>query len=103
MPGRSSPPVEESDLKRWSSALTSVPRLRASSVCAGAGMDHHARGLVDHRQVVVFIDHVERNVLGHGFERSGMRFAGDGDALAAAQLERGFGRLAVDQYVALVD
>ena len=103
MPGRSSPPVEESAWKRWSSALTRVPRLRASSVCAGAGMDHHAGGLVDYGQIRVFIDDVERNVLRRGLERRGMRLAGDDDLFAAAQLERGFGLRAIDEHVALID
>ncbi|MNY42411.1 hypothetical protein D3C86_1772970 [compost metagenome] len=36
---------------------------RAAPV-AGRGMHHHARGLVDHQQVLVFVDHVDGQGLG---------------------------------------
>ena len=103
MPGRRSPPVEESVLKRCSSAFTSVPRLRASSFCARSGVHHHAGRLVHHRQVGVFIDHIQRNVFRRGLQRRGMRLAGNGDPLAAAQLQRSLLALAVDQHIALLD
>jgi len=42
-----------------------------------ARMHHHARGLVDDGEVVVFIDDVERNFFGNSAQRSGVRRAGD--------------------------
>ena len=56
---------------------------------ARAGVDHHSGRLVDDREVGVFVDNVQRNVFRSGLERRGARLAGDVDALAAAQLERG--------------
>ncbi len=58
---------------------------------AGAGVHHHAGGLVDDGEVLVFEDDVERNVLRRGFERCGMGFAGDEYLFSAAKLERRLG------------
>ncbi len=66
-------------------------------------MHHHAGRLVDHGEVLILKDHVEWNVFGDGFEGRGMRLAGDGDLLAAAQLERGLNVRAVDEDVALFE
>jgi hypothetical protein len=66
------------------------------------GVNHHPGRLVHHRQVGVLVNHVQRNVFRRGLERRGMRLAGNGDALAAAQLERSLLALAIDQHIALV-
>ncbi len=68
---------------------------------AGTGVNHHSGRLVHHRQVGVFVDYVQGNIFRSGFERRGMRLAGEHDALAAAQLERGLLALAVHQHIAL--
>ena len=52
-----------------------------------ARMHHHARGLVDDGEVVVFIDDVERNFFGNSAQRSGVRRAGDRDLLIATAFE----------------
>ena len=90
MPGRRSPPVEESLLETVEQRVHQRAAAARVLALARAGMHHHAGGLVDHGQVRVFIDHIERNLFRHGLERRGMRLAGDVDVLAAAQLERGF-------------
>ena len=51
-------------------------------------MHHHSRGLVDNRQIVVFIEDVQRNLLCHGAQSRPLRRAENGDALAPPQLER---------------
>ena len=66
-------------------------------------MHHHAGGLVDDGEVLVFEDDVERNVLRSGFERRGMRFAGDENLFATAQFERGFRLRTVDGDIALIE
>ena len=46
--------------------LATVPQQRIdqrSLVVAGAGMHHHVLGLVDHQQMLVLIDDVQRNLL----------------------------------------
>ena len=55
---------------------------------SGSGMDHHASGLVDDGQVVVFIDDLQRNVFGHGPQRRPRRRTGYRDLLAATKLQR---------------
>ncbi len=68
--------------------------------CAGAGVDHHAGGLVDHGEGVVLIKDVERDVLRRGAQRGWAGLAFDGDGLAAAQLVAGLGGDAVDAHLA---
>ncbi len=103
MPGRNSPPVEESVLKRCNSAFTSVPPLRAAIILPRASVHHHAGRLVHHGQVGVFVDHVKWNGFRNGFQRRRMRLAGDQDAFATAQFERRLLSLALDQHIALRD
>ena len=55
--------------------------------CARAGVHHHSGRLVDHRQVLVLINHGQGNIFGDRFERCRARLAGDDDGLAAAQLQ----------------
>ena len=66
-------------------------------------MHHHAGGLVDDGEVLVFVDDIERDVLRRGSQRSRMGLAGDEDLFAAAELERGLGLRAVDEDVALIE
>src|SRR6185312_1770318 len=56
-----------------------------------AGVDHHAGGLVDHGEVAVFVDDVERDAFGNRTEwwRGGR--AKDFDGFTTAQFERGLG------------
>ena len=85
-------------------ALTSVPWVRSfGSACSGSGVDHHAGGLVDDGEVVVFVDDVERDVFGEGVEGFGARGAFDLDGLAADELLFGLGGLAVDADLAGFD
>jgi hypothetical protein len=71
-------------------------------ILARPGVNHHPGRLVDHRQVGVFENHVQRNVFRNCPEGRGMRLAGNRDPLAAAQLHRSLLLLAVDQHVALL-
>ena len=64
---------------------------------ACSGVDHHSRRLVHHRQVVIFVNNVEGDVLGNRSQRRPLRCAQDGNLLAAAQLQRRLGNRAVDQ------
>ena len=70
---------------------------------AGAGVDHHAGGLVDDGEVSVFVEDVEGDVLGYGVEGRGMRGAFDLDGLAAVELLFGLGGVAVDADLAGFD
>ena len=54
---------------------------------ARAGVNHHSRGLVDHGEIVVFVDDVERNVFRDGAQRRRLRVAENRDLLAATQLQ----------------
>ena len=73
-----------------------------AGVLAGAAVDHHARGLVDRDDIGVFIQHIERQILGRRPQRSQFGWL-NVDALGALQQERTlFGR-AVDQHAPLVD
>jgi hypothetical protein len=71
--------------------------------CAGSGVDHHAGGLVDDGEVLVFVENFERDVLGDGVERGGLRGAFDLDGLAAAELLFGLGGMTVDADLAGFD
>src|ERR1039457_5643338 len=66
------------------------------------GVNHHSSRLVDNGQVRILKDYVQRNVFCRGLEGRRMRLAGDDDALTAAEFERCFLALAVDQNVALL-
>ncbi len=72
-------------------------------MAAGSGVDHHAGGLVDDGQVVVFVDDVEWNFFGDGAQRRALGCAEHGDALVAAQLQRRLGGFVIDQYFLLGD
>ena len=69
----------------------------------GGGVNNHPGGFVDHGEVFVFIDDVERYVLGDGPERRGVGLAGNLDALAGLELERGLHGAAIDEDIALVE
>ena len=70
---------------------------------ARAGVDHHSRGLVDHGEIVVFIDNVEGNVFGDGLQRRALGLAKDGDRFVAMELEGGLGWCIVHQDFAFGD
>ena len=56
---------------------------KCSGMHAGAGVDHHAGGLIDRDHVVILVEHGERDVLSDGVKR--WRLSGfDGDCLARA-------------------
>ena len=69
----------------------------------GSGVDHHAGGLVDDGEVLVFVEDVEGDVLGDGVERRGLRGAFDLDRFAAVELLFGLGGIAVDADLAGFD
>src|SRR5437879_9571868 len=60
--------------------------------CARAGVDHHARGLVDDGEIVVLVNYFQRNFFRYRAQRTGLRLGENGDAFAAAQAN---GRLGV--------
>src|SRR5438094_83233 len=80
---------------RYSFASTLAPSChsRAAAAVAGvigrarAGVDHHARGLVDYREIVVFVDNFQRNFFRYRAQRTGLRLAEKGDAFAATQTQ----------------
>lgn len=61
----------------------------------GTGVNAHASRFVDDQEIVVFIEHVERDCFGFGLQwRAGASF--DADRFATVQFLRGFHRCAVD-------
>ena len=66
---------------------------------AGGGMHDETGGFVEHDEIAVFKEHVERDVLGFGGRGSGWRL-GDGDVVADAQLCAGLDLAAIHQDVA---
>jgi hypothetical protein len=62
-------------------------------------MHHHPRRLVHHRQVLVLIQNVQRNVFGRRVQRLGLRLALNLDRLAAAQLLLGLRGRAVHPHL----
>src|ERR1019366_10438446 len=70
---------------------------------AGASMHHHACGLYDDGEVLVLIDHIERNVFGYRPQRWRLIFADDFDGFAATKLVRGLGLFAIDEDFLVVD
>ena len=68
-----------------------------------AGMHHHACGLVDDGEVVVFVNDVERNFFRHGAQRLSVRWPGDRNLLIAFQSQRGFRGGIVHQHFAFRD
>src|SRR3984957_10003125 len=70
---------------------------------ARAGVHHHAGGLVDDGEVVVFINDVERNVFGDGAEGRALGLAENRDALTAAEFHGRFRGRVVYQNVLVSD
>ena len=70
---------------------------------AGSGVDHHAGGLVDDGEVLVFVEDLEGDVFGDGVEGCGLRGAFDLDGLAAVEFLFGLGGVAVDADLAGFD
>ena len=66
-------------------------------------MNHHARGFVDDRQVVIFIDNIERNLFGNGAQRWSVRRPSNRDLLVTPQSQRRLRRRGVHQHLALRD
>ena len=62
-----------------------IPRIFSST---RAGMDHHSRRLVDHRQIVIFVDNIQRNLFCNRPKRSPRDLVQNFNLLAAAQLKR---------------
>jgi len=60
------------------------------------GVDHHAGGFVDDGEVFVFVDDIERDVLGEGVERRRLWRAFDLDGLASVELLLRLGGVASD-------
>jgi hypothetical protein len=70
---------------------------------AGSGVDHHAGGLVDDGEVLVFVEDFERDVFGDGVEGGGLRGAFDLDGFAAVEFLLRLGGVAVDADLAGLD
>jgi hypothetical protein len=66
-------------------------------------VDHHAGGLVDDGEVLVFVEDFEGDVFGDGVEGGGARGAFDLDGFAAVELLFGLGGVAVDADLAGFD
>ncbi len=66
-------------------------------------MHHHPRRLIDHRQIVVFVNNVERNVLGNGPQRLNLRPPKDADLLATTEPQRRLAGFPVDQHQFLLN
>ena len=86
MPGRSSPLYSESSKPVQESVHERAAAAHIISL-SGPGVYHHAGCLVDHGEVVVFKNDVERNVFSGGLERSGPGFTADDDRFPTAQLQ----------------
>jgi len=72
---------------------------------SGSGVDHHAGGLVDDGEIVVFENDVEGDFFGDGAQGKRVGRSGDGDLFFAIafQTERGLGMRAVDQNFSTLD
>src|SRR5579871_1060649 len=70
---------------------------------AGAGVDHHASGLVDDGEVLVFVEDLEGDVLGKGVEGRRVWGAFNLDLLAAVKFLFGLGGSAGDADLAVLD
>src|SRR5579884_243716 len=68
-----------------------------------AGMHRHAGGLVHRHQIVVFVENLERNLLGKGARRGGWSERPHFDLLASVQAGGGFRNRAVQQYMTRLD
>jgi hypothetical protein len=66
-------------------------------------VDHHAGGLVDDGEMLVFVEDVEGDIFGDGVEGSGLGSAFDLDGFSAVELLFGFGGVAVDTDLAGFD
>ena len=69
---------------------------QGSAALAGAGMHDHARGLVDHRQPIIFIDNLQRNVFGRGAQCRPLQVADEHDVVAFAQPQSRLFAFAID-------
>src|SRR5262249_37723924 len=69
----------------------------------GTSVHHHAGGLVDDGEVVVFIDNVKRNIFGGCAERRWRSGTENFNLLAAAQAQRRLGSFFVNQDHGLFD
>ena len=70
---------------------------------ASSGVNHHAGGLVDDGEVLVFVEDVEGDVLGDGVKGCGLGGAFDLDGFATVEFLFGLGRVAVDADLAGFD
>jgi hypothetical protein len=68
----------------------------------GAGVNHHAGGLVDDGQVFVLVHDVERDLLRGGAQRRRLGLAEDRDDFAGAYFARGFGGFSCDTNLAVL-
>ena len=66
-------------------------------------MDHHSRRLVHHRQVLILVQNVERNLLCYSMKRLRMRLALNLDCLATVQLLPGLCGGAIHPHLASLD
>src|SRR5579872_6496485 len=60
-------------------------------------VNHHPRRLVNNRQIVIFINDIERDFFGNSLEWRTLRLANKSDRLASTQLQRSFRRSVVDK------
>ena len=97
MPGRSAPPTPESAAEPMQQRIDERARMHAR-----AGMHHHPRGLIDGHQIVVLVEHGERNIFGCGAQ--GRRVGGLGfDRFPEADGMRGARRCAINQHAAVLN
>jgi hypothetical protein len=81
---------------------------QGAAISAGVGgssasVDHHAGGLVDDREIVIFIDNVKRDFFGDGVQGRTFDFAEDLDFFSAAEAEGGLWGFSVNENFFLGD
>src|SRR5215471_5848221 len=66
-------------------------------------MDDHARRLIQDDNAFVFVHDIQRNIFRKSLERRQSHWSGDSDLFSAAQPQRRFGQIAIDQNLLLFD
>ncbi len=103
MPGRRSPEVLESWLKVVQQGIDQRAAIACVFCRAGARVHHHPCRLVDHGEVVVFVNDVQGNIFGDRVQRLRAGCSEDRDVLRPAQLQRRLGGLAIHLHAALLE
>src|ERR1700730_7267632 len=87
-------------MKEGADQVSAVARVLGRSC---SRMYHHACRLVDDRQVVVFVDDIERYFFWNGSKRRSVRRPANRDLLVALQSQRCLSGSLVDQHLTFLD